>query len=324
MKVNSKYIIITLILITIFIISCKIKEEIPIEDTNNLETDKMKEAEKVAERFARYWEQKDFSAMYDMIIPELKEKRNKEDFIKFFLASETATNIVIRLDKISSDIKNISYAYYTVSSSIYDSKAPAIQLIYIDNRWYINAFEKFFTEPCAENCDTFTCKETLCSRETGFKCAYKTIDSCQQKLCIQHEDCNLPINQTDVDECESNGIRYYIKQYCSDNSCKFICGESAYGPQFTNPTMEEAAKLKLKVSRFDEPISIKNNDQNLTKVTIRINQIYKKEIENIESDDTILVNRSEFRGDDGSKLGRSQEISRIYLYSQQGKWWNQL
>src|SRR3989344_21210 len=57
------------------------------------------EAQKTAERFARYWEQKDASSMYGLFIPELQEKRNKEDFVKFFGASENLTNPVIRLDQ---------------------------------------------------------------------------------------------------------------------------------------------------------------------------------------------------------------------------------
>ena len=321
MTTSKKVMILSFIFITLLIIGCK-NSDTPAEDSSGAnQATTLEEAEKTAERFARFWEQKDFSSMHDLFVPSLKNKRDKEDFAKFFLASEKESNIVIRLDKVSLDKENVAYAYYTVSSSIYDTKAPAMKLEYIEGKWSVNAFPSFFTSICAEECANLTCTEAICSKETDYQCRYKEIESCKQNLCTYDWDCNLSISREIINDCESQGFKFYIRQYCSDNVCNFTCSESVSGPRFTNPTMEESAKLKLKVSWFDDPINIKNNDVPLTKVTILINEIYKKEMETIPQETNLNINRSEFISNDGSKLKRSQEISDIYIHTQQGKWW---
>lgn len=105
---------------------------------------KVEDPSLVAERFARFWEQKDWGNMYDMFIPQLQTKSDKNTFISVMNFFEKSNQIVIRLDKVSTDSENVVYAYYTVSSSLFDAKAPAMRMEKIEGVWKIDAFAKYF------------------------------------------------------------------------------------------------------------------------------------------------------------------------------------
>lgn len=121
-----------------------------VKCSNGQETDDIKkcqeEIEKVAERFARFWEQKDYTSMYGMFIPELQKIKTKENFKKTLQYEEKENNIVVRLDKISKENETIAYIYYTVTSSLFDSKMPAMKIEYIAGDWKINGFSPYFIE----------------------------------------------------------------------------------------------------------------------------------------------------------------------------------
>jgi len=300
------------------------------------------EVKKTAERFARDWEQKNFDSMYNLFIPELKEKRTKEDFVNFFKASEKDSNIVIRLDKVSIDSKDVAYAYYTISGSIYEAKAPAMKLEHIENNWRFNAFADFFVKECAEECiDYYRCKRNTCSSETEFKCKYEDIeqcsceddldcpfdrplclnDFCSAKQCFWDKECEEVISQKKKDDCESKGLRFNIEPWCFEGECKSRCYESPSNPVFRNPQEEDEAKLKIRISQIDKTIEIKNYDVDLTKITILINNKFKKELDSITSGSELILSTSEFLDNNNKNLG-SSNADNFYLYSQQGKWWN--
>ena len=131
----KKSILLALILISsILLTACS--QQLPIKETEKPEL--------VAERFARFWEQKDFSNMYDMFIPELQARSDKDTFIGVMNFYEKSNQIVIRLDKVSMDNENTAYAYYTVSSSLFDAKAPAMKMVLVNGTWKIDAFAKYF------------------------------------------------------------------------------------------------------------------------------------------------------------------------------------
>ncbi|NQU78723.1 hypothetical protein HQ545_03050, partial [Candidatus Woesearchaeota archaeon] len=96
-------------------------------------------ARKTAERFARSWERKDFNEMYTFMIPELKDIKNETDFVLTMKYLEGNDSIVIRLDEVLEDTENVSYVYYTVTSSIFEAKAPAMRMEYENGKWKINA-----------------------------------------------------------------------------------------------------------------------------------------------------------------------------------------
>ena len=83
--------------------------------------------------------------MYDMFVPELQKIKSKSMFKKTLQFEERANNIVVRLDKISTE-NNTAYAYYTITSSLFDSKAPAMKLKYIDGDWRVAAFASYFAQ----------------------------------------------------------------------------------------------------------------------------------------------------------------------------------
>ena len=120
-------------------------------DENIYKQPKSKEgAETTADKFAREWEQKDFSEMYNMFIPELQSKKTKPEFIELMDYLEKDTSITVRLDKISMESDDIVYSYYTVSSSLYETKAPAMRLEYDKGAWRINAFGTYFSMDLVE------------------------------------------------------------------------------------------------------------------------------------------------------------------------------
>ncbi|MBU1854462.1 MAG: hypothetical protein KKF89_01975, partial [Nanoarchaeota archaeon] len=135
------FLIISLFVIALFLISgCTQTQE------NVYKQPKSKEgAESTADKFAREWEQKDLSDMYDMFIPKLQEMKNKSDFVALMEYLESDSTITVRLDKISMESEDVAYAYYTVSSSLFEQKAPAMNLEYIKGAWRVDAFGSYFS-----------------------------------------------------------------------------------------------------------------------------------------------------------------------------------
>jgi len=138
---KKRNLIVGLILISILIISGYAQT-----DSNVFKQPKTeKGAESTADKFAREWEQKDFSDMYDMFIPKLQEMKNSSDFVALIEYIESDSTVTIRLDKISMESEDIAYAYYTVSSSLFEQKAPAMKLEYTKGAWRVDAFRSYFS-----------------------------------------------------------------------------------------------------------------------------------------------------------------------------------
>ena len=319
------------ILVLILLINGCSKEELQV----NEQISPQEEAEKTAERFARYWEQADYESMYDLFILELQNKRNKDDFVKFFLAKETLDTVVVRLDKVSLYNENKSYAYYTVSSSIYDTKVPAMKMERWSDEWKVNAFVNFFTDECIEECSPLNCKESECSSETGFKCKYTEIEKCackkdydcsynkpickdgfcQAKQCDIVSECISRTTQEKKEECESKGFKYIMDSYCSRHRCITKCRQrNSY----------EHIKIKSTISidavAFKDYIELKNFDNDLTHVSLVINENYRKYFENISSNSVLEVLKEEILNENGRDLPKSLELQTIYIYSKEGKW----
>ena len=67
-----KYLIVSSVFLIFLISAC-----------SEIQTKKSQEGvEKFAEKFARAWEQKDYSSMYDMFVPELQAIKNKAEFVE--------------------------------------------------------------------------------------------------------------------------------------------------------------------------------------------------------------------------------------------------
>lgn len=145
-----KKIILISVLVLVFVIGgCDTSKNKVIEPTcpdNVYKQPQTREgAEATADKFAREWEQKDFSVMYDMFIPELQSLKTKDEFTEVMNYLETGPNLItIRLDKISMEDNSTSYAYYTTSSSLFDVKAPAMKLNYVNCYWGVDAFSTYF------------------------------------------------------------------------------------------------------------------------------------------------------------------------------------
>jgi len=238
------------------------------------------QAKITAEKFARAWESGDYKTMYDMFIPPLQELKSKENFVTTLDYYETGKDVTIRLDLVSLEDKNKAFAYYTASTLLFDGKIPAIEMRYINNEWKINSFLSYFIE------------EMGCKFGGEFECV---------------------LTQGDIDNCESQGVLYHISPLCQKNNCKIACNPGNFPSGLIN--------LKVDIQYLGvEGIEIKNNDVDLTEVTLIFNGVYRKDIGQFNSGEEMSISRSEFINSYGRSLG-DRQIESIYLYSQQGKLW---
>ena len=122
-----------ILLIGIIIISGCSNSELILEE----------EAERTAEDFALSWERKEWKNMYEFFVPDLKKMKNSDDFSLTMSYFEKG-DIVVRLDRIRLDGEK-AYAYYTASSSIFESKVPAMSMHRINEAWKFNAFANMFS-----------------------------------------------------------------------------------------------------------------------------------------------------------------------------------
>lgn len=281
------------------------------------------ELELIAETFARYWEQKNFDAMYDMFLPELKEKRSKNDFIIFFSAKETFDTVVMRLDKISIVSEKEAYAYFTISSSVYDVKAPAMQLLKQNGEWYINGLLPIFEDDCADICVPLCkCQTFECSPDTGFTCKYNlkedcncmTDSDCPNNLvclesrcdriqCTQNKQCENQATEEFIYQCKAQGFQRWVHSYCKHGKCNFNCYEQE--------NMAEPPENTIKVDAvvFDEYVEIRNYDRDLTRVSVVFNEELRINIDEINVGTTAKVTKP-----------KNLEVKSVYVYSEQGQY----
>ena len=137
-----KKIALIFILCTLIIVSCK-------NDEKRLEL-----AQKTAQGFAVTWQQKEYDQLYNYFHPTLKSKRNLTDFVRFVELSQSSdiSSMYLVYDKVVLQDKDLAYAYYTFSGGLFEGKAPAIEMNYINGEWKINGFAHYFSEECAEDC----------------------------------------------------------------------------------------------------------------------------------------------------------------------------
>lgn len=104
----------------------------------------------VAERFARFWEQKDWNSMYDLFTPELQAMKTQQQFYDMAQYKNKEGTIVVRLDKISNDSSTVIYAYYSGSLGAIELKMPAAKMVLVNNSWRFDAFAEYFSQNLEE------------------------------------------------------------------------------------------------------------------------------------------------------------------------------
>lgn len=153
---------------------CLDKNDDAICDQDQQEEFLNNEAETTALKFAREWEAKEWSSMYDLFSDDIKKLKSKERFVK------TATKLssrekpyVIRLDELKQDNEATAYAYYTKSytENAAIRKQPAIKVIKDKDAWKLEAFKNYFNA-----CDELSvgcCGNKLCENAES---AHKSTD----------------------------------------------------------------------------------------------------------------------------------------------------
>lgn len=162
------------------------KEKIGIQQLANITKsviDKEELAKLTASKFARLWEQEDYSPMYEYFIDDLKKLKSKERFIEAAKKQVRKESITIRLDNVELENETTAFAYYTFSTILVDTKAPAMQMLWDGKSWKVDAFWDRFTL-----CDKYM--TNCCGNE---KCENKEFTALYEERCPQ--DCHtLQIN----------------------------------------------------------------------------------------------------------------------------------
>lgn len=187
-------------------------------------TQSIEDPQLVAERFARFYEQKDWNSMYDLFTPELQKKETKQQFYELAEYKNKDIIIVVRLDKVSKDNEEVSYAYYSGSLGALELKMPAAKMVLTDNKWKFDAFASYFyPEEMVKECVTNDCIIKMVSifkvKEWCDKVDYNLKEECmgkigvtlskeeKLKLCDESSnkaECiyNLAIETSDSDMCK--------------------------------------------------------------------------------------------------------------------------
>ena len=167
------------------------KDEVALQKAKTFSIiDKQELAEKTALSFARVWEHKQWDVMYTMFTNSLRKQKTKEEFEKVMGFEETESNVVVRLDKVDVENESTSYAYYSISSALFDTKAPSMKLQWEDNDWKVDSFATYFLTtalPLAEckdlnqcTIDIYSFNDKSCKNVEFFPC-------CGNNLCESSE-----------------------------------------------------------------------------------------------------------------------------------------
>jgi len=242
-----------LLLIFILLISaCNSNEDSINKDIEN--------PEQVAQALGVLLTKKDYASVYDLFIPGLKEKRTKEDFIKFIEAKGSDAELTLIYDKVVKQNKDLYYGYYT-SSGVIERKISPITIEKTNEGWKINGFASYFDDDCAEACIANRingvdfkgtifgkCKEAICNSKTSFKCEYNNIEICnctsgydysfdketcpkdkplcKNNICVK-EECKYSFDCNEVlfkDKCGKLGQDYKFRDVsCIDYKCIVGC-----------------------------------------------------------------------------------------------------
>lgn len=211
-------------------------------------------AEKTASKFARVWEHRQWDVMYPVFISSLKKLKTKDEFVKIMDFKETESNIAVRLDDVEIENDNVAYAYYSVSSTLVETKAPSMKLVWEDNEWKIDAFATYFIIkelPLLECTDLNKCTTDIYSF-TDEKCVHKEFfPCCGNNLC---------------EDSEKIYKGYCKSDCCGDNKCESV--ERAYTYICDSDCFSETFSLK---KRDNKIIYFMDSDYNIT-----VNDVQRK------------------------------------------------
>lgn len=127
--------------------------------------DQKQMADTTALRFARAWEGREWSPMYNLFTDELKELKSEERFVRAATKITSREKLyIIRLDELRQDNKSIAYAYYTKSytASGAERKEPAVKIVQDEDEWKVETFVNYF-----KACDEFSekcCGNKICEK----------------------------------------------------------------------------------------------------------------------------------------------------------------
>ena len=193
---NKRIYFISLFFLIIFVSGC-------LSNQNTKEN-----AEAVAQQFAIELQNSNYEDLYNLFAPEIKAKRNKDDFIRYATKemSQLQSGHLI-FDKVVMQGDNEAYAYYTLSMGVLQTKMSPMHLVFTSEGWRVDAFDNLFTEGCLDDSD---CESDKPSCNNNFECVE----------CVQDSDCKYP----EKSHCSINS--YTCKECLEDYHCsgdKSIC-----------------------------------------------------------------------------------------------------
>lgn len=158
-------------------------------------------AESIAQEFAINLQKSDYESLYDLFIPDLKSMRKKSDFVKYVnIKGSPLDNNYIIFDKVVMQGDNEAYAYYTLSSGIFEAKVPPMHLIFTSEGWRVDAFSDYFSAGCiidddcsadyprcSKNLECVKCVSDADCSDSGKKHCDSVLNICHE--CIEDYHC---------------------------------------------------------------------------------------------------------------------------------------
>ena len=206
MKINKSIWLIAGLLITVIFVSGCVSES---QNKENAQTtiDKPKQAELTAQAFARAMQQSDYETIWDMLTPELRAGGNKEAFARQMKIDFEGYSLFYEKVETTED-SNKTYAYYTANSGLYESKAPGLKMIYVDGKWYFDAFAGMVVEKTQKEITLIgnTVEKDYWGNTYGFSA-----------VGMSGADLIINSKRTFVGNCDDGKIHYYSTtgDYCT-------------------------------------------------------------------------------------------------------------
>jgi hypothetical protein len=213
-------------LLLIVLAGCAAPEALPeISEVQENATVIKGSPEQTAILFASLQQQGKYAALYDLFIPQLREKKGRDDFVSFAQAYFQQNNAVLTTEKVVKRGADRADAYFVAFVNNEQQRLPAIELVSTGEGWRVNGFANLFGTGCVDDCvdgNPDDCAAVSCSAETGYACAQLLIPNCS---CDADVDCpSVAINVS-----ISNESIAYEKYKCVLHECVLRRAEELQG-----------------------------------------------------------------------------------------------
>jgi hypothetical protein len=192
--------------------------------------------EQVAILFASLQQQGRYAALYDLFIPQLREKQGREEFASFAQAYFQQNNAVLTTEKVVKRGADRADAYFVAFVNNKQQRLPPIELVSTGEGWRVNGFANLFGTGCVDECVDSRpddCAAFACTAETGYACVQSLIPDCS---CDADADCpSVAINVSISNESIAYEKYKCVLHECALRRAEVLQGAAAYAKFQNNP-----------------------------------------------------------------------------------------